>query len=97
MAVSASFTSGIVTVTSTATLVLAANADRVSAIFKVMPGDEGVFFGPDNTVTADDGFYVTAADDSVKDEAPTTGDWYAVTRAGKHAKVSFIEVVDTSS
>ena len=85
-------TVNLLSIASTATSVLAANPDRLAAILRVVSGE--VWFGPDNTVTADDGLYWTVNDGPLNDEIPTLDAWYAIARAGTTAKICTLEVTD---
>jgi hypothetical protein len=79
--------SGQVTVTSSATLILAANPNRVRAYIAIASGND-IFIGRDNTVTAANGIPVPSGggypDETSKDA------WYGITLAGT-ADVRVIE------
>ncbi len=86
-------TADIIDITSTATLVIAANASRRSTVIQVVtPNDDGVYLGPDNTVTVNTGLNWRKADGPLVDNVPSLDAWYAITRAGTTAKVSYLEI-----
>lgn len=89
----ATMTGDEVTVASTATQVVAANAARRSLLLRVTNGE--VWVGPTNGVTVEGGYYMNDHDDPVVDNVPALGDVYAIARAGTAtAKMSYMEITD---
>lgn len=85
--------SNCINVTSTATLVLAGDADRRGLLLSIV-GKGRVWIGPDNTVAQDAGYYWTDEMPVIEDNAPSTDDWYAICRDGETAQISYLSMID---
>lgn len=73
-------TSTQITVTTTPTLLLAANAARIAATFQVFSGS-AVYLGGSNGVSVSNAPYTASAGNVVSDDV-TTGAWYGICASG---------------
>ena len=85
---------GSVSVGTSATLILEANTERISAIITVV-GDSGVFIAEDSSVTTSNGILVAGGGGSLVEDSGGTrmymGDYYGATSGSTTSVVNYWE------